>query len=247
MIVDIHTHMIYGIDDGASDREMSVTLMKMDYMQGVRGIFCTNHSFGMKIGYEDYYRRYEELRQAVMDSCPGLSLYKGCEIACHRTSMPDIIERIRTGIFPTMNESRYVLMEFNPKLTMGMDEMLYCMEYTLDKGYIPIIAHVERYKNLYDDPLEDLIKLKKLGCMTQINLYSVEQDAGFVSGGSRKELANLFLRNKLIDFAGTDSHRLDYKSPEAETGAAVIRERYGNFYADRVLFENAKVYLSVNC
>ncbi len=50
-IIDIHTHMLYDIDDGARDSEMSLTLMRMDYDQCVRGIFCTNHSYGMEERY----------------------------------------------------------------------------------------------------------------------------------------------------------------------------------------------------
>ena len=91
--------------------------------------------------------------------------------------------------------------------------------------------------------MEDLRSLKEMGCMVQINLYSVEQDRGFVGGGSRKELANLFLYNRLVDFVGTDTHRVNYKSPEAAIGAAVIRARYDEEYADQVLYKNAEKYL----
>ena len=79
-----------------------------------------------------------------------------------------------------------------------------------------------------------------MGCLVQINLYSVEQDKGLVGGGSRKELANLFLKNNLVDFVGTDTHRLDYKPSEAAIGAAAIRERYGDAYADKILYKNAE-------
>lgn len=114
-------------------------------------------------------------------------------------------------------------------------EMQYCLEYALDSGYIPVIAHVERYNNIYDEPVRDLSMLKELGCMVQINLYSIDQD-----WGSRNELANLFLKYQLVDFVGTDTHRLDYKSPEAEVGAAALREKYGDEYANMVLYRNAE-------
>ena len=110
---------------------------------------------------------------------------------------------------------------------------------------MPIIAHVERYKTIYDDPLDDLIRMKRHGCLTQINLYSVEQDKGFVGGGSRKELANLFLQHQLVDFVGTDTHRLDYKSPEAAVGAAALREKYGKEYAEDVFYRNAEKILKI--
>ena len=84
--------------------------------------------------------------------------------------------------------------------------------------------------------------------MVQINLYSVEQDRGLVGGGSRKELANLFLQHQLVDFVGTDTHRLDYKPPEAAVGAVALREKYGAEYAADVLWHNAEQALtSLRC
>ena len=238
-IIDIHTHILYGIDDGADDREMSLQLMGMAYKQGVRGIFCTNHSSHyMEYSYNDYYSRFDYLNRQAADKYPGLYLYKGCEMACTKAEMPQIISNIQRGVFPTMNGTSYVLMEFSPHRTKGMEEMQYCLEYAQDKGYLPIIAHAERYKPIYDDPLSDIMKLKKSGFLVQINLFSVEQDHG-----SRKELANLFLANQLVDFVGTDTHSTYYKSPEAAVGAAALREKYGNEYADKVLFKNAEELL----
>lgn len=245
-IIDIHTHMLYGVDDGAEDMEMSLALMGMDYEQGVSGIFCTNHSYDMEVYYREYHRRFEKLVKAAADRYPGLSLYKGCEILCYRDEMAEIVGNIKDDIFPTMNGTNYVLLEFEPYGTEGTEEMSYCANYALDAGYTPIIAHVERYKTIYDDPLTDVIRLRELGCLAQINLYSVEQDRGNASGEARRELANLFLKNRLIDFVGTDAHRTDYKSPEAAVGAAAIREKYGVEYAERVLYKNAENALRVS-
>ena len=245
MIIDIHTHMLYGIDDGVADMKESLKLMERAYEQGVRGIFLTNHSYGMERKYESYHRRFDKLKAAASEHFPGLELYKGCEVLCFRDEMEEIICGIKDGKYPTLNGTRYVLMEFSPHSTKGMAEMMYCLEYALDAGYVPVVAHVERYDKLYKHALNDLEALKKLGCLFQINLYSVEQDQGHVSGGSRKVLANLFLQNGLVDFVGTDSHNMYYKAPEAAVGAAAIRERYGDELADRVLYKNAEKMLRV--
>ena len=238
--------ILYGIDDGARDSKMSLALIGMLYKQGVRGIFCTNHSYCLEDGYMDYHRRFERLRNDAEGRFPGLSLYNGCEILCYREDMSRIINDVKNDVFPTMNGTKYVLIEFDPYETNGIDEMKYCAEYALDKGYVPVIAHAERYKSIYDNPSENLMQLKEEGCMVQINLYSVEQDKGLVGGGARKELANLFLKHRLVDFVGTDTHRLDYKSPEAEVGATVLRKKYGDEYADAVLFGNAEKLLLSN-
>lgn len=246
-IIDIHTHILYGIDDGSASLDMSMQMMGMMAEQGVRGIFLTNHSYGMKDRYADYHRRFEALHRLTVEKYPQISLYKGCEILGERREMSAILRSIREDIYPSLNESKYILMEFDPYFTDGVDEMTYCLQYTLDHGYIPIIAHAERYQSLYDDPLEDISRLRESGCLIQINLYSVEQDQGHVGGGSRKRLANLFLQRHLVNFAGSDTHRLGYKPPNADIGAAAILERYGEDYARQVLYANAETLLGCRC
>lgn len=147
-IIDIHTHMLYGIDDGAFDEKMSLMLIGMDYEQGVRGIFCTNHSYGMQWRHEDYHRRFEKLSKLASEKYPRLYLYKGCEVLCHQEEMPEIIGDILKSVYPTMNGTKYVLAEFSPSRTKGMAEMNYCLECLLDRGYVPIIAHAERYYSI---------------------------------------------------------------------------------------------------
>ena len=94
-IIDIHTHILYGIDDGSCNSEMSLKLLGMDFEQGVHGIFLTNHSYGMVYRYRDYHRRFDKLRGLAVDRYPGLSLYKGCEVLCYREEMPKIISNIK--------------------------------------------------------------------------------------------------------------------------------------------------------
>ena len=232
-IIDIHSHIVYGIDDGAADYEQSLRLIGMEYEQGVRGIFCTSHSYGMVDHHEEYHKNFVKMKNAALATYRDLSLYEGCEVLCAKHDMSEIMQRIEYGIFPTMNGTRYVLAEFDPHATAGMEEMHCCLEHILDHGYVPIIAHAERYIAIYDDPIHDVMWMKEHGCLVQINLFSVEQDTGW-----RKELANAFLKRQLVDLAGTDTHNLYYKSPEVSVGAMALQQ-YGAEYAHTVLYGNA--------
>ena len=232
-IIDIHTHIVCGIDDGAADFEESLRLIDMEYDQGVRGIFCTSHSYGMSERHENYHRNLGRMRSAVQARYPDLSLYEGCEVLCTKRRMPEIIQKIKEGIYPTLNGSRFVLTEFSPHATAGMEEMCYCLECISDEGFVPVIAHAERYEPIYDDPLNDVTWMKELGCLVQINLFNVKQDTGW-----RKELANALLEHHLADFVGTDTHNLSYKSPQVAICAAAVR-KYGMQYASQVLCGNA--------
>ena len=241
-VVDIHTHILYGIDDGAKNFEMSLQLLNMEHTQGITKVFLTNHSYDMEYTYIDYNRKFEQLREIVQRKYSNLDIYKGCEILCFKNEMTNIINNIRNNIYPTMNETQYVLIEFNPYDIDGIREIEYCLKYLLDKGYIPIIAHAERYGNSYDNPLENIIKIKELGCKIQINLYSIKQEN---QNSIRRTLANLFLNNKDVDFVGTDTHRLDYKPTEAYVGIQTIRKQCDSKYSDDILFRNSKM-LNIN-
>ncbi len=243
-IIDIHTHILYGLDDGAEDLAMSMELIKRAYEQGVRGLFLTNHGEGIINRIGDYRERFKNLKMMAEITYPGLELFEGSEVVSERDNMVHVIDNLNAGNLPTLNGTKYVLTEFVPYDTDGMKEVFYCVDALLNAGYIPVIAHVERYADIYSDPAQNLHELKEKGCFTQVNLYSVKQDHGMIGGGSRKKLANLFLKDHLIDFVGTDSHRIDYKSPEAAIGAQEIEEKYGADYAKQVLYKNAERLLT---
>lgn len=239
-VVDIHSHILFGIDDGAYNINESLSLIKLGYGQGIRNIFCTNHSYGMENKHQDYYKNLHQLKKEINSRYSDVRLYNGCEIMCNRNKMRHIINNINNKIYPTMNNTKNVLVEFDPYLTDGMDEMLYCLCFMIDKGFTPIIAHVERYNNIYDDPLKNLFFIKEIGCLLQINLFSVEQDKG-----NRKRIADICLSNNLIDFVGTDTHRLNYKPTEAITGARGVISKMGIKTGKEILFNNAKEILKI--
>ena len=93
-IIDIHSHIVYGIDDGAVDYEQSLRLIGMEYEQGVRGIFCTSHSYGMAHHYEEYHNRFERLKHMAVARYPDLSLYEGCEVLCAKHNMSETTQRM---------------------------------------------------------------------------------------------------------------------------------------------------------
>ena len=242
-VIDIHSHILYGIDDGSQSELETMTLIEYEYTQGVRGIFLTNHSICVISRYDEYQKNYENIIKKVKKKYKDLKLYQGCEIMCDRETMKENISCIREGIYPTMNGTEYVLVEFDPYDISEVEEMDYCLKYILDAGYIPIIAHAERYKNFYKDPVEDIMRAKEMGCKVQVNLYSIDQDRGTKDGGARKILANEFLKEHLVDFVGTDAHRTNYKLPEVMTGSEALRIRYGDEYGAELLYRNAEKLL----
>ena len=110
-ITDIHSHIAYGIDDGAKNLSMSMDMLKSAYKQGVRNIVCTPHSDG---DIAKCYNNIETLRTQVKAEGVDISLYSGCEIYCDDYNIHEVIAELNGGILPTINNTKYVLIEFYP-------------------------------------------------------------------------------------------------------------------------------------
>lgn len=233
-IIDIHSHIIYGVDDGAIDLDMSLELIDDLYNQGIHDIICTTHSYCIEDNREKYDNRFNEINDIIKVKYPDLHIYKGCEILCYKSNMSEIIRKIESGIYPTLNNSKYVLIEFDiyTKDMVDIFEIAYCSRKLLDHGYVPIIAHAERYYDVYDNIIEDVKALKRMGCMIQVNLYSIIDDAHLYN-----KTANVLFNNKLIDFVGTDTHRTSFKNIISVV-EKMIKEN-GKIYAYNILFANA--------
>lgn len=224
-IIDIHMHVIPGVDDGSNSMEESITMLKLAAEQGVSAIIATPHSWALnKYGIElDV--RFEELKQAAIDHRIPIQLYLGCEMLVNHNTLEDCIWRLSRGHFPTLANSSYVLAEFEPNASQ--QDMKMYVERLLSEGYIPIIAHAERYENT---TVAGVRELKKLGAMVQINAYSVANEPK----AHTRETANALLSEELVDYIGSDAHRLDHRPPVISDGISALAKRYGERYAKQI-------------
>ena len=205
-LYDIHCHILPGVDDGARNTEESLWMLNKEYNEGVRHVILTPHfRYDM---FEPHLnivtRQFMQLRRAAMNiGEEGMRLYLGCEL---HSSM-DMVECLKKGRRLTMAGSRYVLVEFS-----NGDEKKYIEERVrslLMNGYIPIIAHVERYKATRND-IGFLTELKQMGAYIQVNADTISGQDGF---GART-FAKKVMKQGLLDFVGSDGHRKTERIPE---------------------------------
>ena len=229
-MIDIHMHVVPGVDDGSQSIEESLEMIRMAYEQGTEKIIATPHSFAFSWtpGYPR--ERYLELKEAVRKAGIPVEILFGAEIYCDRGSMDDVLECLRSGIYPTMNDTKYVLEEFSTRITE--EDQIYCTKRLLDAGYIPIIAHAERYKSTN---ARTAAYLRSLGAKIQINVYSVSQERDPVI----RETANSLLQERLVDYVGSDAHRVKHRPPCEAPGIRYMHEHYDERYIRSVLAENA--------
>ena len=128
-MVDIHIHVIPGIDDGSDNIEESLSMLRIAAAQGVTSVVATPHSSAFDFGYDQVLRAYADLQNAVSEQKIPVRVLLGAEILCYESDMDEVIHYLQMGIYPTLNRTRYVLAEFDPHATAGMEEMHCCTDH----------------------------------------------------------------------------------------------------------------------
>lgn len=235
-MIDIHMHLIPGVDDGAEDEEMALLMLLQAKDQGIRAVFATPHSTAFDEDPAGTKEAYRQLRARAARIFPEIRLYPGCEIYCETGRMRWVLAGLESGKYPTMNETKFVLMEFSqwvmPENTSP------CVEALVNAGYTPIIAHMERYQYLRDN-MALVDQFRELGAKIQLNAYSLFDEMD----DSSKNWARRLVLEKKADFLGTDAHRTYHRPPSAEMGLTWLYENADPEYADAISRGNASSFL----
>lgn len=233
-ICDTHMHIVYGVDDGAEDLDMSVEMLKIAYQQGVRTVFCTSHNMNYSIYMNKYMRNYNKLCEIVKKVMPDLRLITGNEIYCNINNVFENIKALSEGTTLSLGETNYVLVEYSPlESPQNIDKTT--TEF-INNGYIPIIAHAERCVNI----LSIVHKLIEKGCLIQVNAYSFVDE----TDNNIKNRAKIMLKERQISFIGSDAHTIYHRAPNVKSGVTYIYENTDQEYADSICFANVEKYLN---
>ena len=233
-MVDIHIHVIPGIDDGSGSLEESLSMLRIAAAQGVTSVIATPHSSAFDFGYDQVFREHAALQSAVSEQKIPVRIFLGTEILCYESDMDEIIHYLQNGIYPTLNRTRYVLAEFFPNA--AKKAIYYCLRRLQEAGFIPVLAHAERYHNL---DLKSAIELHSEGVLIQINVYSVKQE----DYDRIKKRARKYLEHRLVDFVGSDAHGMMHRPPSYTPGIEYLYSNYERAYVDMILQDNAATLL----
>ena len=230
-IVDLHMHVVPGIDDGSRSIEESFQMLKLAIEQGVTDVFCTSHNGYCQKDGERYLASFLRLQDAVSEAKINVRIHKGCEILCAGEYIDDIIYGFDIGAFSTLGNSNHVLAELYPDAKPSA--ALTIVKALTEHGYKPIIAHMERNYNITSLMVRLLIQS---GAMIQVNAFSFVDEAD----GEIRERARELLRNKYVHFIGSDAHRIDHRPPNMLGGIQYILDNVDEKYATEILRGNAK-------
>ena len=131
-----------------------------------------------------------------------------------------------------------MLVEFDQYVYVS--EMIYCLKCLINNGYIPIVAHVERYYALHN-AIQWVSVLRKIGCLFQVNAYS------FVGERNEKikKFAKTLLREKYISFIGSDAHKTNHRPYAIQSGINYIHRKCDAQYAEDICYRNAERILNI--
>lgn len=233
-IVDIHMHIVPGVDDGSRSIRESLIMLELAEKQGITDVFCTSHNGYSEEDGEQYNTSFEALKQKVEQSKLTIRLHKGCEVLCAGEYIDDILYGLEIGAFSTLGKSKCVLTELYSDAKPS--EALHIINFFKKNGYVPIIAHMERNYNITGRMVGLLIAA---GAMIQVNAFSFVEE----TDKEIRERAKELLRNRYVHFVGSDSHRIDHRPPVVAQGVQYILENTDEQYSNAILFDNAKELL----
>ena len=233
-IVDLHMHVVPGLDDGARNLKEALVMLCMAADQGVTDVFCTTHNGSTKEDADAYFHNLDLLKKMVAKAELDIRLHQGCEVLCSSDYMEDIIYGLDIGAFPTLGNTKYVLTELYPDAKPS--EAVTIIKTMQEHGYKPIIAHMERNYNITDMMVGVLIKC---GALIQVNTFSFQEDPR----EDVRKRAQTLLQNRHVHFIGSDAHRIDHRPPIIESGVEYIINNASPEYAEQILCGNAKCLL----
>ncbi len=231
-MVDIHTHILYGLDDGARTLEQSVAMVRMAGANGTTDIVATPHSnreYTFDPAAID--KRILEVREAVGEAP---RIHRGCDLHLHMENIRDALENPAKY---AINHKRYVLVEFSDLLIPSTASDTFAL--MLGAGMIPIVTHPER-NALLRGRAEKLRAWVEMGCPIQVT-------AGSLLGAWGRNAARFsaaLIGEGLAHFVASDAHDETYRNTSLREAYEFASARWGAKTAQTLFVSNPKATLS---
>ncbi len=227
-VLDIHYHLLFGLDDGPKTIEESLQLAEASIAEGVTHIVCTphaNHEFAFQTGIN-------EERLALLNERLGgrITLGLGCDF---HLSYDNIADALHNRDKYTINGKRYLLVEFpNGMIPSLISEWLY--QFNVN-GIVPIITHPERNSELAAKP-ERMAEWMRSGCLIQVTAGSLMGRFGRMAAATSDSL----LKKNWVHFVASDAHSLKSRPPAMGEAYKILASSFGRDTADRLCLYNPR-------
>ena len=237
-MIDIHAHILSGVDDGSTDLAASLEMLKIAVDNGTTSIIATPHIIekNKSLSWSEIVIRTQELQQQATLSGLDIKIYAGAELEMN-WDLLDLLKDSSDRPY-CLAGSNYLLIELPGSMVPRYaDEFLFEVKI---RGMIPILAHPERHLMLMDD-LAMLKRWKSSGVLLQCNAGSFTG----LYGETAKRHAEYLLNEKLVDFIASDGHNTLHRNTNLSKCVRVIEEVHGKELVQQLFITRAEKILSV--
>lgn len=233
-MIDIHSHILYELDDGASDVEETVRMLHIAEKDGIKKMVVTPHYIygSNKYDISELIDRIHKVQTMIRNEGLNLLLYPGNELYLDL----NLLHNLQQGYCLSLANSEYILLELPMNTIPNYTEnVLYSL---FENEYRVILAHPERYIPIQNDP-EILYRLIEMGCLVQVNVLSVLG----ATGTKIKELSKRFIEKNWVHFVASDCHSPRVRAPKLSAAYEQVTEWVGKDKADELFNLNAELIL----
>ena len=223
-MVDFHTHILPGIDDGSPDVRTSVAMLETIYNQGIDRVVATPHFYAIESDLDSFLQKRERsIKELIEGSRGGENLPKvavGAEVLLYPgIANVEGLERL------CIEGTKYMLTEL-PFARWYKGSTYDVLARILNRGIVPIIAHIDRYIHLQKDK-DVVFRLIDMGCLIQAN-------GGFFESFRTRRKAFYLLKCEAIHFLGSDCHNMESRKPDVDLAYNRIEKKLGTDYIDNI-------------
>jgi len=221
--IDIHHHIVYGLDDGPKDLRKACQMIDAAHRDGIKTIFATPHVYpGRKrFDHASYRLRLDELNTYCAERNYDLEILPGAEIYYTDAALRLLTE----GEIPTLNNTSFVLLEASTRLKS--EDFVRAIRDISNAGFTPVIAHIERYPNLWH-------KIKVIRQVRSGFDFRIQVDAEVFLDRLpffEKRFVKALIKYDLIDYVASDAHDTTGRRVNMHRAYRVLCEEYGKKYA----------------
>jgi protein-tyrosine phosphatase len=231
-LIDIHSHVLYDLDDGARTLDDSVAMVRMATETGTTDLVCTPHA-NLTYRFEPD-RIRERLAEIAAASGNAVRLYSGCDFHLSYENIQDAIENPRKY---TIDHKNYLLVEFSDLLIFR--NTLEILGRLQDAGMIPVVTHPER-NGLLRQRIDQIEAWVEAGARVQITAHSPLGDFG----RRAQEFCKTLLGRRLVHFVASDAHDCERRPPRLDRAYAWLRHEHGEAVAEALCVSNPRAALT---
>lgn len=229
-MIDIHAHLLPGLDDGAPDLDTALEMARLAVNDGIQGTVATPHvATGIyENSKECILQAVAVLRRELQARKIPLAIYPGAEYLLES----DLPRRLQAGELLTINDNgRYLLVELPfDSVPVYMEQTIFEM---MVQGVVPVLAHPERYRDMQKNP-RLLQRLVEKGVLIQVTVGSLDG----LFGNSAREAAWRFLRSGWVHFLASDAHSVRHRVPVLMQFLEKLKHRLDNDLIQLLVVKN---------